>query len=319
MANCDDETRLCLICLMCVEGVGAVSIRRLVQAAEELGRSLRHVIGLPAEELADGFGLDSAVAGAIAAIGAPVAMGKAALQRLQSIGARPLFDGDPEYPHRLTQFLGLSAPPVVFVRGEPGIVQSRTVAVVGSRQPTNQARDAAASFASAVARAHRTVVSGGAAGIDTVAHQAALRGGATAVVPAIGVARFRWRGIETDRLREGHWCVIGQFRPDGPWCSRYALIRNHTIVALSDAVVACEPRDTGGTWRSSLAALHLGKPLFLVSCADTGAKRRGLQKLARLGGQVLDARNMPEPEAFDRLVGEYEPPAPPSQLPLFEP
>jgi predicted Rossmann fold nucleotide-binding protein DprA/Smf involved in DNA uptake len=116
---------------------------------------------------------------------------------------------------------------------------------------------------------------------------------------------------------EPHWCCIGQFPPHAGWQAAYALIRNRTIVALADAVVAFEPRDRGGTWHSSLNALQMRKPLFVVSAARRGARGRGLQRLVRLGAVALDPRIMPDPDEVDRLAAEYSPPPAVDQLPLF--
>ena len=79
-------------------------------------------------------------------------------------------------------------------------------------------------------------------------------------------------------------------------------------MALSDAVVAFEPRDRGGTRHSSIAALQMGKALFVVSAAHQGAKGRGLKQLVRLGAVALDPDRMPDAEALAscRALGRQE-------------
>ena len=88
-------------------------------------------------------------------------------------------------------------------------------------------------------------------------------------------------------------------------------------MALSEAVVAFEPRDGGGTWHSSINALRMRKPLYVVTGSQRGGKGRGLTRLVRMGAVALDPVRMPDPAAFRRLVAEYRPPPMPEQVSLF--
>jgi predicted Rossmann fold nucleotide-binding protein DprA/Smf involved in DNA uptake len=94
-------------------------------------------------------------------------------------------------------------------------------------------------------------------------------------------------------------------------------MRNRTVVALSDAVVAFEPRDCGGTWHTCLTALRLRRALFVVTADRRGAKGRGLKLLVRAGAVALDPGRMPEGDALALLVADYRVPRAASQLPLF--
>jgi DNA processing protein len=312
----DDD--LCIISLCATEGVGPASVAMLQRAAQSRGVSLRAAMALPVAELEADLGLSPPVARAVAGIASPLAAGRALLERLSRMGIRAVTAGDPDYPERLTECLGLYAPPVLFLAGEPSLLRRPSLAIVGSRRPSNAAVEAASSLARQQAATGVTIVSGGAHGIDTAGHVAAARAGGTVVVPALGVARFRWPLPGGAGIAEGHWCAVGQFPPQSGWRAAQALIRNRTIVALSDAVVAFEPRDSGGTWHSSITALQMRKPLFLVTAARDGAKGRGLMRLVRQGAVALDPRRMPDAPALARLVAEYRPPPSPDQLALFD-
>ena len=317
MYSYSDEERLCLICLSCLDGVGPASVRRLLRGAGERGVSLREILAVPRRVLADEFHLSSPVVRAIRTVEDPVGQGRAALVRAQALGARPVFEGQEDYPERLRAFLGAGAPLVLYTKGDVQVLDRKTVAIVGSRRPSAQAGEAAGRFACAVA-ASRTVVSGGAGGIDSIAHAGALSAGAVAVAPAVGIGRFRWGQADPSALASGRWCLLGQFDPRSRWSGRNALVRNRLIVALGDAVVAFEARDTGGTWHSSLLALKMRKPIFVVCCSDAPGKRRGLERLVRFGAVAVDPANMPDADAFDRMVRDYQPPPQPVQLPLFD-
>ncbi len=162
-------------------------------------------------------------------------------------------------------------------------------------------------------------MSGGADGIDTAGHRAALLEGGTVFVPPVGLAQFRWRGGRGMRLagRTAGWCMVGQFPLGSGWRTPQALMRNRTIVALSEAVVAFEPRDGGGTWHSSINALRMGRPLFVVCASTSGPKARGQRKLVRMGAAALDPVRMPDAAAFRQMVADYRVPPAPAQAPLF--
>jgi len=96
--------------------------------------------------------------------------------------------------------------------------------------------------------------------------------------------------------------MVGQFPPRSGWKTEHALMRNHTIVALSEATVAVEPRDRGGTWRSSRATLRAGKPLLVMNGSDEKSKQRGAEILCRSGAQVCSYQAPPGPEQLRRIV-----------------
>lgn len=313
-----DDDELCLLGLCATEGVGPASVARLRREARSRGVPLHVVMAMSAAELEAEVGLPRASAEAVAAMADPCRTGWSVLAQLSRIGASVVIEDRPGYPARLREFLGTQAPPVLFVAGSPSVLQNPCTAIVGSRQPSRGARGAARALAGELAASGTTVVSGGARGIDTTAHRAAASAGSTIVVPALGLARFRWRGLGVAELMDRGWCAVGQFPPSARWRAAHALMRNRTIVALSDAVVAFEPRDTGGTWQGCTTALRMRKPLFVVTASREGAKGRGLTHLVRRGGVALDPARMPDSAALAQLVADYRPPVSLGQLPLLD-
>ncbi len=314
----DDE--LCLVALADTEGVGPATMAALCRLARRRGEPLHGVLGLGAEALEREAGLAPGVADALRGVGDPRSDGRAVVARAARMGARVVCAGRPDYPARLTSALGEQAPPVLFLRGESSLLEAPCVAVVGSRRPTRWAADAARSLAGQLAQDGVTIVSGGADGIDTEGHRAALLEGGTAFVPPVGLGQFRWRGGPGLRLagRTAGWCMVGQFPLQSGWRTAQALMRNRTIVALSEAVVAFEPRDGGGTWHSSINALRMRRPLYVVCASTSGAKARGLRKLVRMGAVAVDPVRMPDAAAFRQMVADYRVPPAPAQVSLFE-
>lgn len=313
-----DEERLCLVGLCATADVGPASVVRLRQAARERGISLPEVSALPAEVLAGELGLPQSAARAVSSLRDPCKTGRSVVDRLTWAGLRVVTEDEAGYPLRLRRFLQDDAPPVLFVGGDAAVLDGPCVAMVGSRQPSRPAELAAGALAADLAACGSAVVSGGAQGIDSCVHEGAASAGSTCVVPAMGVCRFQWRGASSAELADAGWCVLGQFPPEAGWRTAHALMRNRTVVALSDAVVAFEPRDTGGTWHTSLWALRMRKPLFVVAPSRHGARGRGLTHLVRFGAVALDPGRMPDSAAFARLVADYQPVASPEQLPLFD-
>jgi len=312
------DEELCLIALSTTEGVGPATMAALCRMARQRAEPLHKVLTLPPEVLQAQAALAPGVAAALAHVGDARRQGRSALAQTARSGMRVVCIGRPDYPARLTALLGEQAPAVLFLRGEPSLLGASCVAVVGSRRPTRWAQDAARFLAGQLAQDGVTIVSGGAVGIDTAAHKSALLRGATVFVPPVGLATFRWRGAAGRRLPQGRWCMVGQFPPHSGWRTAQALMRNRTIVALSDAVVACEPRDTGGTWHSSINALRMRKPLYVVSASQRGGKGRGQARLVRMGAVAMDPVRMPDAAAFQRMVADYRVPPVAQQGALFD-
>ncbi len=297
-----DETRLCHICLAATTGIGPRTHRKLISAAESPNVPLRSLLDWRPGRLISELGLDREVARRISGIEAPVERGQQIRDELADEGIRAVAEDDSAYPDRLIRGLGRDAPPVLFLGGNPELLTRPAVAVVGSRSPSRGGENAATRFAARMAEAGWIIVSGGARGIDTAGHHGALKHGATAAVPPRGLLEFRWRSPARSEVNGGEWCMVGQFPPRSGWKTEHALMRNHTIVALSDATLAVEPRDRGGTWRSSRATLRAGKPLLVMNGSEEQSKQRGAEILCRSGAQLCSCNGPPGPEQLERIV-----------------
>ena len=312
-----DDEMLSLIGLCGADGVGPATVARLQQEARRRGVPLGWLAARPAGQLVAEMGLSRRAARAVADARDPLQAGRALLGRLAHCQGDVLALGREGYPARLAAELGEGAPAVLFVAGDLSALARRCFAVVGSRRPSRVAEEAAGALAGRLAAAGCTVVSGGARGVDMAAHAAAAGAGRTVAVPAVGLLRFRRRGLGAAGLARRGWTLLGQFPPGSGWRNGHALTRNRTVVALSEAVVAFEPRDAGGTWYTSLWTLKMRKPLFVATAARRGAARRGAERLVRLGAVALDLRCMPDADALAALAADYRPPPGADQLPLF--
>lgn len=196
---------------------------------------------------------------------------------------------DEHWPDRIADAARDVMAPWLYMVGDPALLQRHTVGIVGSRDATPGSLHIAGQLAGQVVARDAVVVSGGARGVDSAAHRAALeRGGRTVVVLAQGVGTFSipthwWRWVE-----RGELTVLSEFSPYAPWESFRALQRNGTIARLSSSFVVVQAETMSGTLSAGRAALRLKRPLFVVEQTGIGAERfSGSNELIASGASPL--------------------------------
>lgn len=207
-----------------------------------------------------------------------------------AVGARLLVPGAPGWPDRVDD-LGPHAPVVLWAIGARADGPA-TLAVVGSRANTVAGAEAAAEITSAAADSGCVVVSGGAYGIDAVAHRVALAAGATTVAVLAGGIDQLYPVGNTDLLRT----VARQGRllaesPPGTRPSRWRfLARNRLIAALGDATVVVEAGARSGALNTAHHAAQLGRPVFAVPGAFSSSASVGCHRLIADGRAQIVVR-----------------------------
>ena len=173
---------------------------------------------------------------------------------------------DPEYPARLRAIE--QPPPVLFISGAAAALSAaRSVAIVGTRRPTEHGRLLAARIAGAIVRSGGAVISGLAVGIDGAAHAAAVaEGGRTVAVLGSGHERLfpRAHAALAGRIVELDGAVISELWPDIPASTHTFPRRNRVISALADATVVVEAGIRSGALITARHALEQGRDLFVV-------------------------------------------------------
>ncbi len=170
---------------------------------------------------------------------------------------------------------------LLYFQGWWNLTESPSVAVVGTRKPSPNGIRRAQRLVRELVDDDRTVVSGLAAGIDTVAHATALqaKGRTIAVIgtPLGWVYPAENRELQERIARE--FLVVSQvpvciYSTRGPkWNRLFFPERNLTMSALTDATVIVEAGETSGTLIQARAALHQGRKLFVLdSCFERGLK-----------------------------------------------
>ncbi|GAA0970721.1 hypothetical protein GCM10009555_020100 [Acrocarpospora macrocephala] len=179
-------------------------------------------------------------------------------------GIQVLTMGDDLYPHRLRDVF--DKPPLLFARGTVW-ADDQGVAVIGSRHVSDNGRRIASELATRLVERELTVVSGLAAGVDTAAHQGALRaGGRTVAVIGTGIRRaYPPENQELHRVIADHGTVFSQFWPDQQANKLTFPMRNGTMSGYAIATIIVEASEHSGTRIQARKAVEHGRPVILMS------------------------------------------------------
>jgi DNA processing protein len=198
-----------------------------------------------------------------------------------------LVPGEPGYAPTLARLQ--LPPPGIFSRGPRLPLGDDRVSVVGTRTPSDGARDVAADIATHLAMHGVVVVSGGAMGIDAVAHRAALdAGGRSVAVLACGIDRTYPRTNQALIARlETTGTVVSEYPPGVPAEARRFPLRNRLIAALGRAVVIVEGTARSGTRLTAQHAETLGVDIFAVPGSPTQPLAETPLELLRDGARLI--------------------------------
>ena len=212
--------------------------------------------------------------------------------------AGPRFEiarGDPEYPAALE---ALSKPPeTLYLIGDIQALQEG-LAVVGARNATPYGRSAARLLAGCAARMGICVISGGARGCDSYAHEAAIEaggrtvaflgGGCDVVYPSCNKGLF-------NRIVESGGAVVSEHPwsfPPKPYTFR---ARNRLIASLARATLVVEAGVPSGTFSTADEALAANKDVLAVPGSIFSPTSRGSNALIAQGaGPVVDEAEFEE-------------------------
>lgn len=222
--------------------------------------------------------------------------------RAAAVGADLVTVLDPAYPRTLRLIFNL--PPFLYVKGRLLEQDLRSVAVVGTREPTEDGLERAARMARLLVDAGVTVVSGLARGIDTAAHEATLdQGGRTIAVVGTGITRcYPKENTELAERVAAAGAVVSQFWPSAPPATWSFPRRNATMSGIAQGTVVIEASATSGAKMQARLALQHGKKVFLLrSLVDRypWAASYAEQRNARIVDEVEDVvRELADPAAI---------------------
>jgi len=209
---------------------------------------------------------------------------------------------DADYPSSL--LLTPDPPCLLYVLGQtqhlhllspPAHQAPRAMAVVGSRNPTPQGRLNAHDFAVHLAQAGLTVVSGLALGVDTAAHQGALKGGSPHhplhTVAVVGTGLDRVYPHQNHALAfkiAAHGLLISEYPLNTPPLTSNFPQRNRLIAGLSQGCLVVEAAARSGSLITAKQALDLGKEVFAIPGSIHTTVSKGCHDLIKQGAKLVD-------------------------------
>lgn len=195
---------------------------------------------------------------------------------------------DPGYPTRLHE---LSDPPLgLFYLGDPEVLQTKQLAIVGSRNPSPAGQRHARLFAKALAQQGLVITSGLAMGIDAAAHEGALAAqGLTLAVTGTGldtVYPHSHQDLAARIAQDG--LLISEFPPGTPPKRQNFPRRNRLISALSLGTLVVEAAMRSGSLITARLASEQGREVFAIPGSVDNPLARGCHALIRNGAKLVE-------------------------------
>lgn len=214
---------------------------------------------------------------------------------------RVLTLGDPHYPASL---LEMEDPPLmlyglgaaqVWAGSSSSLIPERSMAVVGSRNPTAQGATNAQQFSQALAQAGLTIVSGLALGVDGAAHAGALEGAAIDQIATVAIV-----GTGLDRVYpRQHRDLAHRIAQRGLLLSEYPLgtpplspnfpKRNRIIAGLTRGTLVVEAALKSGSLITARLAVEQGKDVFAIPGSIHSTQARGCHALIKQGAKLVES------------------------------
>lgn len=211
-----------------------------------------------------------------------------ALEKWQRAGLWVMTRSDPDYPTRLKRRLRTDAPPVLFGSGNRQLLDQGGIAVVGARNASDEDLAFTTHLGGTIALQGRTVVSGGARGVDEAAMLGALEQDGTAIgILADSLLKTSNSAKYRSALMDKNLVLVSPFNPEAGFDVGNAMARNKYIYSLSDAaIIVSASEGKGGTWSGAVEALkHAWVPTWVKAHPDS---QSGNAALVRLGARWLE-------------------------------
>ena len=287
------DTKEAFVALNMIEGIGPIRLRKLLEHFD----SPEAVLSASRSRLLQISGIGDDVADAVTNWPRSVKLDQE-LDHIQSYGCRVLTWADEEFPPLLREIY--DPPIVLYVRGELLPRDKNAIAMVGSRQTTHYGIETTRKLAYQLAYAGVTVVSGGARGIDTAAHQGALSAkGRTIAVLGTGInIVFPPENQELFDRIAGNGAVMTQFPFNRKGDRQTFPIRNRIVAGMTQGSVVVEARRSSGALITTKFATDYGRQIFAVPGRIDSPNSKGCHDLIKNGAKLC--------ESAEDILDEFE-------------
>jgi len=291
----------CHVGFSLIPGIGRVRLSLLENHFGDLATAWR----AEASELAKS-GIDSGTLKAIS-YWRPRIDPERELEKAAKSGVKVLTLADKVYPSRLKEIYDY--PPVLYVKGNLLSEDELSIAVVGTRKPTVYGRQVTEELVTELSRNRITIASGLARGIDTIAHQTALKnGGRTIAVMGCGVNVIypaENAALAKQILENG--ALISECAIDaGPRPENFPR-RNRILSGLTLGTLVTEAGNGSGALITADYALEQDREVFAVPGSILSPQSTGTNRLIQQGAKLVrNAADIMEELNVRAVAGQLE-------------
>ena len=177
------------------------------------------------------------------------------------------------------------------MKGSAPLLNGKSLAIVGSRNPTPQGEANASAFAAELAAAGLSIVSGLALGIDAAAHRGAMKaGGHTIAVIGTGADRiYPARNRELAHAICEHGAILSEFPLGTPPLPGNFPRRNRLIAGLSRGCLVVEAAARSGSLITARLAADFGREVFAIPGSIHSPLSKGCHQLIRQGAKLVES------------------------------
>ena len=282
-----------LVALNMVPHVGPVRLRQLLARFD----SPEAILAAPRHGLIAVNGVSETTADAISSWESTIDL-SGELKRIGDFGCHVVTQQDENYPELLRQIY--DPPIVLYVKGTLTTRDKNSVALVGSRMTTSYGVNVTRKLAYQLAYMGVTVVSGGARGIDTAAHQGALSAkGRTIAVLGTGInIVFPPENAQLFEKIIRNGALVTQFPFNRPADKQSFPIRNRIVAGMTLGTVVVEANLTSGALITANFAVENGRQVFAVPGPIDSPRSKGCHDLIKKGAKLC--------ESAEDIVTEFE-------------
>jgi len=223
-----------------------------------------------------------------AILNAPLDQAQEQINRSQEFGARLIVRADESYPELLKNIY--DPPTVLFAKGDVSCLSTKSIGIVGTRRASHYGLEIAKKLAFDLASVGITVVSGLAAGIDTAAHQGALKAkGKTIAVFGCGLDTIfpaANRGLAKEIEQNG--ALVSEYAFGSPTSKTNFPRRNRIISGLSLGTIVIEGDYKSGAMITAKCALDQGREVFAVPGDVRLEQSNGPHWLIKQGAKLVE-------------------------------
>ena len=213
----------------------------------------------------------------------------ATLRWLEEPGNQVVTFADQAYPRLLLEIT--DPPPVLYVKGNPDLLDRAALAVVGSRNATQQGRANAQAFSQELSQGGFTIISGLALGIDAAAHLGGLDA-ASSSIAVVGTGLdivYPARNRDLAHRLAGEGALVSEFALGMPALAGNFPRRNRLISGLSRGCLVVEAALQSGSLITARYALEQGREVFAIPGSIHSPLSKGCHQLIKQGAKLVES------------------------------